>query len=127
MHLQVDATAAIVGDIAPGDGVSKKEKNRRETEAMEQIRGVLGHNTVPGMQPLVHTSGQLCRTFQQLAGCDKKQLHFNSASCLWFSGAGTSIRSLWQEYEDAETTEAKLVKDFDKVRILKHMHILLWA
>lgn len=28
---------------------------------------------------------------------------------------GASISSLWQEYEDGQTPEAKLVKDFDKV------------
>lgn len=29
--------------------------------------------------------------------------------------AGNEMRELWQEYEDAQTDEAKLVKDFDKV------------
>ena len=40
--------AAIVGDIAPGDGVSKEEKCRRETEAMEEIRRLLGADTSAG-------------------------------------------------------------------------------
>ena len=30
------------------------------------------------------------------------------------------MRELWQEYEDNQTPEAKLVKDFDKVHILQH-------
>lgn len=42
MHQAASFVAAIVGDIAPGDGISKEEKNRRETAAMEEIRNVLG-------------------------------------------------------------------------------------
>ena len=37
-----DLAEAIVGDIAPGDGVPAEEKHRREAAAMEQLRGVLG-------------------------------------------------------------------------------------
>ena len=40
--------AAIVGDIAPGDGVSKEEKCRRETAAIEEIRSLIGPDTDPG-------------------------------------------------------------------------------
>jgi len=40
---------AIVGDIAPGDGVSKEEKNKLETEAMDEIRNTLGHDTPAGL------------------------------------------------------------------------------
>ena len=40
--------AAIVGDITPCDGVSKEEKCKLETEAMEQIRSTIGYNTLPG-------------------------------------------------------------------------------
>jgi putative hydrolase of HD superfamily len=79
LALAHDIAEAIVGDIAPSDGVSKEEKNRRETEAMEKIQDILGRDTV----------------------------------------AGTSIRALWQEYEDAETPEAKLVKDFDKLELIQ--------
>jgi hypothetical protein len=50
----------------------------------------------PGVQMLTYVQQQL--TFCSLA----------------ISGAGTTMRSLWQEYEDAQTPEAKLVKDFDK-------------
>ena len=37
-----DLAEAIVGDIAPGDGVPAEEKHRREAAAMEQLGGVLG-------------------------------------------------------------------------------------
>lgn len=43
-----DGLAAIVGDIAPGDGVSKEEKNRRETEAMDRIQAMLGKDSTTG-------------------------------------------------------------------------------
>ena len=34
--------AALVGDITPDDGISKEEKNRRETAAIEQMTELLG-------------------------------------------------------------------------------------
>ncbi|KMZ72282.1 HD domain containing protein [Zostera marina] len=37
-----DIAEAIVGDITPSDGISKEEKNRRETEALDQMCEVLG-------------------------------------------------------------------------------------
>jgi hypothetical protein len=33
---------AIVGDITPSDGVSKEEKNRRESAAMDEMCQLLG-------------------------------------------------------------------------------------
>ena len=41
-------TAAIVGDIAPSDNVTKEVKNQLETEAMHKIRDMLGHDTAAG-------------------------------------------------------------------------------
>lgn len=38
--------------------------------------------------------------------------------------AGSSIPALWQEYEDAQTPEAKLVKDFDKASLADYIHCL---
>ena len=54
--------AAIVGDIAPGDGISKEEKNRQESAAMDRIRGMLGQESVAGMavQALTDSYGLLC-------------------------------------------------------------------
>lgn len=40
--------AAIVGDITPCDGVSKEEKNRLETEAILEIKKMLGSDTWAG-------------------------------------------------------------------------------
>ena len=34
------------------------------------------------------------------------------------------MKQLWQEYEDASTPEAKLVKDFDKVRVPQAQNFL---
>jgi putative hydrolases of HD superfamily len=42
LALAHDVAEAIVGDIAPGDGVSKADKAAREAAAMERIRGMLG-------------------------------------------------------------------------------------
>ena len=42
LALAHDVAEAIVGDIAPGDGVSKAEKAAREEAAMEEITRMLG-------------------------------------------------------------------------------------
>lgn len=44
MALVHDMAEALVGDITPSCGVSEDEKNRRETEAMQYIRDILGDN-----------------------------------------------------------------------------------
>ena len=41
-------SAAIVGDIAPSDNITKEVKNQLETEAMHKIRNMLGHDTAAG-------------------------------------------------------------------------------
>lgn len=41
-----DIAEAIVGDIAPDDGVSKLEKSRREKAALEHMCGLLGGGSV---------------------------------------------------------------------------------
>jgi 5'-deoxynucleotidase YfbR-like HD superfamily hydrolase len=50
---------AIVGDIAPGDGVSKEEKRSREKEALEKM------------------------CFQTLSGPVGKHIKLNSQSCFY--------------------------------------------
>ena len=42
LALAHDVAEAIVGDIAPGDGVSKADKAAREAAAMDSIRAMLG-------------------------------------------------------------------------------------
>lgn len=41
MALVHDLAECIVGDITPYDGISKEEKNRRETQAIQQITSSL--------------------------------------------------------------------------------------
>lgn len=40
--------AAIVGDIAPSDNITKEVKNQLEMEAVHKIRHMLGHDTAAG-------------------------------------------------------------------------------
>mmetsp|Transcript_16142 Transcript_16142/g.21214 ORF Transcript_16142/g.21214 Transcript_16142/m.21214 type:complete len:365 (-) Transcript_16142:549-1643(-) len=68
-----DISEAIVGDIAPGSGISKAEKEKLEHGA------------------ILHMTKDILR--------DHK--------------VGKMLRSLWQEYEDRESIESSLVKDFD--------------
>ena len=44
MALVHDMAEALVGDITPACGVTEEEKNRRETEAMQSIKEMLGNN-----------------------------------------------------------------------------------
>ena len=44
MALVHDIAESIVGDITPHCGISKEEKHRLESEAMEQIRSKLSHH-----------------------------------------------------------------------------------
>jgi len=44
----VHCAAAIVGDIAPSDNVTKEVKNQLETEAMHKIREMLGADSAAG-------------------------------------------------------------------------------
>jgi putative hydrolases of HD superfamily len=45
MALIHDLAEALVGDIAPSDGISDAEKYRRESEAMKEIQVMLGADT----------------------------------------------------------------------------------
>jgi hypothetical protein len=44
--------AAIVGDLTPDDGISKEEKNRRETAAIEHMCLLLGDTAQGNMLSL---------------------------------------------------------------------------
>lgn len=48
MALVHDIAESIVGDITPYDGISPEEKNRMETEAMKEIKEIIGDNTEAG-------------------------------------------------------------------------------
>lgn len=68
--------AAIVGDIAPSDNVTKEVKNQLEAEAMQKIRNMLGHDSAAGI-PHQTTDGSsglqqlLAHTpFQSVNACD---------------------------------------------------------
>ncbi|KAJ3042860.1 HD domain-containing protein 2 [Rhizophlyctis rosea] len=72
-----DLAESLVGDITPHAGVSKDEKFKLESDAMDKIVATL--NNTPQAE---------------------------------------EIRSLWREYEDAETKEALFVKDLDKFEMI---------
>lgn len=48
MQVKAIVYAAIVGDITPFDGVSKEEKARLETNAIQQIKTMLGSTSAAG-------------------------------------------------------------------------------
>ncbi|KAK9867788.1 hypothetical protein WJX84_003167 [Apatococcus fuscideae] len=50
MAIVHDVAEAIVGDITPFDGVSKSEKQRLETEAIQQIKQMLGETSAAGAE-----------------------------------------------------------------------------
>ena len=54
-YAEISKSAAIVGDIAPGDGVSKEEKCRRETEAIGEIRSLIGTDNAAGKETSCRT------------------------------------------------------------------------
>ncbi|KAJ7498065.1 HD domain-containing protein [Mycena galericulata] len=66
-----------VGDIAPREGITTAEKQRREEEAMHNIVHDMLHN----------------------------------------SPAAQQIETLWKEYEERQTPEAKFVKDLDRLEM----------
>ncbi|KAI7876452.1 hypothetical protein K492DRAFT_172545 [Lichtheimia hyalospora FSU 10163] len=77
MAIVHDLAESVVGDITPHAGVSKEEKYKRESAAMQDFQSMLGNT--PVAQEMV---------------------------------------DLWQEYEDAKTPEALLVKDLDKFEMI---------
>ncbi|KVH93727.1 HD domain-containing protein [Cynara cardunculus var. scolymus] len=80
---------AIVHDIAE-DGVPKLEKSRREKEALDHMCKLLGGGP---------------------RGADTLFLFL-----LYITAE--EIYELWMEYEENSTTEAKVVKDFDKIEMI---------
>jgi putative hydrolase of HD superfamily len=74
-----DLAEALVGDIAPGQGVDKATKQRLEADAMNTIVGHLNANN---------------------------------------EVLGEHVRSLWLEYECAQSAEAIFVKDMDKLEMI---------
>lgn len=101
----IQCPAAIVGDIAPSDNVTKEVKNQLEAEAMVRIKEMLGAETAAG--DLVDTPALLCMFFMQ------------SPVVAFDLAAGQEVEALWQEYEDGQSAEAVMVKDFDKASDLR--------
>lgn len=48
MALVHDVAESIVGDITPHDGVSNEDKHKRESDAIQEIKGLLGEGTSAG-------------------------------------------------------------------------------
>lgn len=61
-------SAAIVGDIAPSDNVTKEVKHQLETEAMLKIRHMLGHDTTAGGDQIRSAQTCFCAECVLLAG-----------------------------------------------------------
>lgn len=109
-----DVAEAIVGDITPTCGVSDEEKYELESHALQKMRGMLGGSLAgaPGgardwvlAQWRAHLWHHACTV--TLRTCSAH-------------GAGEDIYELWHEYEQGQTAEARLVKDFDKVEPSTH-------
>lgn len=103
-----DLAEAIVGDIAPGDGVPKKEKARLEQEAMAEMRRLLESNSNSNSND---------------DGGDKNTASASSPSPSHSSPSpsssiGAEVEALFREYEEGFTPEAQLVKDCDKLEML---------
>ncbi|KAL9057406.1 MAG: hypothetical protein Q9162_002351 [Coniocarpon cinnabarinum] len=73
MALVHDFGESIIGDITPYDGVSKEDKNFRESLAFDYLAGLAGPNL------------------------------------------GRKMKSLWQEFEEGTTREARLVRGLDRL------------
>lgn len=114
-----DVAEAIVGDITPTCGVSDGEKFRLEAAAVQRIKATLGGATLAGacaagVGPAWAAAGG--RSTGRMAcwwrGCAE------TAHCPWralLTPAGDEVEALWHEYEQGQSPEARLVKDFDKV------------
>ena len=95
MALVHDMGESLVGDLTPMDGVSKMEKNRRETLSMDYLFGTLLGRTSAG-------EGQGEGTRRG-------------------TGAAQHLREIWEEYETSETLESQFVHDVDKLELVLQM------
>jgi putative hydrolases of HD superfamily len=94
MALVHDLAEASVGDITPFCGVSDLDKHAQELAAMKELTSklsTLGLGTAFG-------------------GVTTDEDSINSV--------GEEILNLWKEYEAGQTSEAKLVKDMDKLEMI---------
>jgi len=94
MCLVHDLAESIVGDITPFDGVSEDDKHKREWNAIEHLRREL----LKGLQLETNNDDDV--------GDDSRDQEF--------ANVVHEMLDLFMEYENNETPEAKLVKDFDK-------------
>ncbi|CBZ54943.1 HD domain-containing protein, related [Neospora caninum Liverpool] len=107
MALVHDLAEALAGDITPHCGVSAEAKRQREREALQKI-----------VQPLPASADS------PFLSCDRCR---RTATNEQTSGGevtppvlpvGEEILSLWEEYEEGTTEEAKYVFDIDKFEMI---------
>jgi len=91
MAIVHDLAESIIGDIAPGDNVSKEEKQKMEHEAISFISKLLARAT--------NTTGNLSNSSEE----------GNSAE----TRASRRLLSIIEEYEQRQSEEAIAVKDLD--------------
>jgi len=113
MALVHDLAEALVGDIAPSQGVDEQVKIKLEKEAMATILNDLGDNEV-------RTRFAFC-----LANKHKKKMSNLTRHAMIFTRetkkmtqASRLISSLWEEYEARSSPEALLVKDLDRFEMV---------
>ena len=99
-----DVAESIVGDITPHCGVSDADKHAMEAAAVQQIQQMLGGASLAGERAALGRP----RADPPRGGAHARPAH---------ARAGDEIAELWNEYEQAQTEEARLVKDFDKVGV----------
>ncbi len=150
MALVHDIAEAIVGDITPYCSVSAEEKHRREADAIQQIKGMLGLDTDAGAQGPGWWWGCCCSLPGGSAGVRRQRpagaalpaaAHHPAAHPIHSSrpahpppsslapsrAAAKDVEALWREYEGASSPEALLVKDFDKVEMIVTVGCWCWG
>ncbi|CAK4645027.1 unnamed protein product [Aphanomyces euteiches] len=107
MAIVHDLAESYVGDITPHDGVSNEEKHRLEKVSCRRLHA--NRQRWPCRMRLTTFAPNLGRL---------KQVDWIVSSHWIGLDVAVEIKELWQEYEDASTDEAKMVKDFDKFEMI---------
>ena len=135
---------AIVGDITPHCGVSNEDKHAMEAAAVQRIKEMLGGSTLAGAHACMHAC-----TLESVGGgggVGWGRAHDAWTTCACAADQGVCVRAhgttrplstssparpvpaaeeieaLWREYEGAQSPEARLVKDFDKLEMILQAH-----
>ncbi|KFH10126.1 HD domain protein [Toxoplasma gondii VAND] len=105
MALVHDLAEALAGDITPHCGVSAEAKRKQEREALEKI-----------LRPLPASAGS---SFLSCDQCRTPATSKQEADAIPPAlPVGEEILSLWEEYEEGTTEEAKYVFDIDKFEMI---------